>query len=84
MKKNIKVTNKSFPVLIEKDERGFYIAECPLFTGCFTQGKSIEKVLIEIQEVIKLCIEEKENRTIAETYDSKDISFHNITVALAQ
>ncbi len=82
MKDNVKVVNKVFPVLIEKDERGFYVAECPLFAGCYAQGKTIEKALEEVKSVIEMCIEEKGNKTIAETYDSEESSLHNVRVAL--
>ena len=33
------------PILIEKDEDGFYVAECPVFRGCYTQGKTMGKGL---------------------------------------
>jgi predicted RNase H-like HicB family nuclease len=26
------------PILIEKDEDGFYAVECPVFSGCYSQG----------------------------------------------
>ena len=49
------------PILIEKDEDDFYVVECPVFSGCYTQGKTIDEALINIREVIDLCLEEKEN-----------------------
>jgi len=52
------------PVVIEKDEDGYY-AYCPALEGCHTQGDTYEEVLINIREAISLYVstlspEEKE------------------------
>ncbi|WAS04331.1 type II toxin-antitoxin system HicB family antitoxin [Gloeomargaritales cyanobacterium VI4D9] len=39
-----------FPVVIEKDEEG-YFASCPTLQGCYTQGDSCEETLRKIQEM---------------------------------
>jgi predicted RNase H-like HicB family nuclease len=53
--------NMDFTVIIEKDEDGYYVAEVPDLRGCYTQGKTLEEVMKNIKEVIKLCLEaEKE------------------------
>ena len=49
--------NKQLPVFIEKDEDGFYVVECPLFDGCYTQGKTVAQVLERIKEAIEVCLE---------------------------
>ncbi|MEN2994624.1 MAG: type II toxin-antitoxin system HicB family antitoxin [Thermodesulfovibrio sp.] len=46
------------PVIIEIDEDGFYIVNCPLFKGCHSYEKTIEEALNNIKEAIELCIEE--------------------------
>jgi len=43
------------PVMIEKDEDGYY-AYCPALEGCHTQGDTYEEVLIHIREAISLYI----------------------------
>jgi len=43
------------PVVIEKDEDGYY-AYCPALEGCHTQGDTYEEVLINIREAISLYI----------------------------
>jgi predicted RNase H-like HicB family nuclease len=43
------------PVVIEKDEDGYY-AYCPSLEGCQTQGDTYEQVLTHIKEAISLYI----------------------------
>ncbi len=45
------------PVLVEKDEDGFFVVECPILRGCYTQGKTLDEALKNIHEVIELCLE---------------------------
>jgi len=50
-----KIKNRQFPVIVEKDEDGFYVVECTLFQGCYSQGKSLDEALENIREVIQIC-----------------------------
>lgn len=68
------------PLIVEKDEDDFYIVECPLLEGCYTQGKTIDEALRNIKEVIELVIEEKRNQEILENYKPKELSLHTITL----
>lgn len=68
------------PVFIEKDEDGFYVVECPLFEGCYSQGKTVDEALRNIREVIQLIAEEKKNRDILKTYRPKELSLHTIAL----
>lgn len=52
---NIKKTYK-FPIVIEKDEEGFFMADCPDLQGCHTQGKTIEEAITNIRDAIELHI----------------------------
>ena len=52
--KNIKTTTYNFPVIIEKDEDGFFVADCPELLGCHTQGKTLEEAITNIRDAIKL------------------------------
>jgi len=45
------------PVVITQDEDGYFLAEVPVLTSCFTQGKTKEEALANIKEVIPLCLE---------------------------
>ena len=71
---------KQLPVIIEKGEDGFYVVECPVLQGCYTQGKSIDEALRNIREVIELLLEEDEARAVLEDYRPTEISFHTISL----
>jgi predicted RNase H-like HicB family nuclease len=48
----------TLPVIIEKDKDG-YFAFCPDLQGCYTQGDSYEEVLSNIEDAIRLHIEDR-------------------------
>ena len=52
--KKIKTTTFKFPVIIEKDEDGYFVADCPDLQGCHTQGKTLEGAIANIRDAIKL------------------------------
>jgi predicted RNase H-like HicB family nuclease len=58
------------PVVITQDEDGYFLAEVPVLTSCFTQGKTKEEALANIKEVIGLCLEHmaEEGNPIPEKY----------------
>lgn len=70
------------PILVEKDEKNYYVVECPVFEGCYSQGKTLDKALANIKEVIELLLEEKENRTLLKNYKSEEFSLHTLPVKL--
>ena len=73
-------TGTQLPLFVEKDEDGFYVVECPLFEGCYTQGRTLDQALKNIREVIQLILEEKDSRKILHSYRPREISLHTITV----
>lgn len=80
MKKSDHIMNKHLPILIEKGKDGFYIVECPLFDGCYSQGKTIDEALKNIREVIYLILEDKQAKEILKDYNPQEISLHTIAV----
>jgi predicted RNase H-like HicB family nuclease len=54
------VATREFYVVIEKDEDGFYVGEVPQLRACYTQGKTLDELMENIKEVIKLCLEEED------------------------
>lgn len=42
-----------FRVIIEQDEDGMFIAECPLLPGCISQGTTRNEAVANIQDAIQ-------------------------------
>jgi len=47
-------------VIIEKGEDGYFVASCPSLKSCWSQGKTEEEALKNIQEAIELYLEPDE------------------------
>lgn len=67
--RKIKTTSYNLPVIIERDEDGFYVADCPTIQGCHTQGKTLEEAISNIRDAIKLNLKilKKEKEEIPKT-----------------
>lgn len=46
-----------YRIIIEQDEDGIFIAECPSLPGCISQGKTRQESIINIQDAIQGYIE---------------------------
>ena len=55
-----KTKNRSFTVLIEQDQDGFFVATVPALKSCYTQAKTLEELYPRVKEVITLCLEEED------------------------
>lgn len=75
-----KYRNLQLPLFVEKDEDGFYVVECPIFEGCYTQGKTLDEALKNIREVVRMILEEKKNQSLLNYYRPKELSLHTITL----
>jgi predicted RNase H-like HicB family nuclease len=42
-----------FEITVEKDESGYYVGEVPALPGCFSQGKTIKELKVNITEAIE-------------------------------
>jgi antitoxin HicB len=56
-----------YRILIEQDEDGVFVAECPALPGCISQGKNRSEALQNIQDAIKGYLEslKKHNEPIS-------------------
>ncbi len=45
-------------VVVEQDDDG-YVAFCPDLQGCYAQGDSYEEVMAQIQDAVKLHLEDR-------------------------
>lgn len=80
MKMKSKSRKITLPIIVEKDEDGFYVVECPLLKGCYTQGETLDEALRNIHEVIEMCLEEESEETVSEIANIQEFSFHTIAV----
>jgi predicted RNase H-like HicB family nuclease len=69
---------KHFPILIEQDQDGIYIASCPTVVGCSTYGKTLNEALQNIQEAIQACMEEIDLNNEGNTF----IGFRDLEIAV--
>jgi predicted RNase H-like HicB family nuclease len=51
-------------IIIEQDESGFYVAECPALKACYAQGRTFEEAIENIKDVILLCLEDFKGKTL--------------------
>lgn len=50
---------KHYPVIVEQDEDGVFIVDCPSFIGCRSYGHTIAEAMTNIQEAMAACIDEE-------------------------
>ncbi len=51
-----------FQVVVEQDEAGYFVAECPALEACYTQGRTYEEAIENIKDVIALCLADLKTR----------------------
>lgn len=49
-----------FRIIIEQDEDGYFVAECPNLPGCISQSKTLKEVKENIKEAIEGYLESLE------------------------
>ncbi len=55
---NGNVRGSLWPVIVEKDEDG-YFAYCPLLQGCYTQGETYKETIDNLGDAIRLHVEDR-------------------------
>ena len=60
-------------ILIEQDEGGIFVAECPSLPGCVSQGKTRSEAIQNIQDAIRGYLEslKKHNEPIPPSIDEE-------------
>jgi len=69
-----------FQLIIEQDETGYYVAECPAFKACYSQGKTYEEAIGNIKEVIAMCAGEFRKKGQAVPRQSEIIGVRRVEV----
>ena len=49
---------KHYPVIIEQDQDGIFLVECPVIKGCRSYGHTIEEAMANINEAIEACFDD--------------------------
>lgn len=69
-----------FSIIIERDKDGYFVS-CPQLQGCYTQGRTYEEALKNIEDAIKLHLKDRmADREILP--DGKSVSLSTIDVAV--
>ena len=71
-----------FPVVIEKDRDG-YFAAVPSLQGCYSQGETYEQVLKNIEDAIRLHIEDR-REDMEEIGEPRDVILSSVEVSVAR
>ena len=50
-----------YRVVVEQDEDGMFVAECPSLLGCISQGKTRQEALKNVKDAIKGYVESLKN-----------------------
>lgn len=62
-----------FPTVIDRDEDGMWIVECPAIPGCVSQGRTRVEALANIKEAISLCLEVRAERGMPLTFETSQV-----------
>ena len=75
----IRTMTLRFRVLIEQDEDGIFVAECPNLPGCISQGKTREEAITNIRDAIRgyLASLEKHGEPIPPPVDEEIVEFEH-------
>jgi len=53
-------SQKTFTVVIERDEDGYYVGTVPTLRGCHTQAKTLDTLMKRVREAVELCLESED------------------------
>jgi predicted RNase H-like HicB family nuclease len=70
-----------FQVVVEQDEAGFFVVECPALKACYTQGRTYEEAIKNIRDVIALCLADLKARRAEIPRQAEIIGVKRIEVA---
>ena len=62
-----------FNIVIDRDEDGYWITECPSIPGCVSQGKTKNEAIKNIMEAIHLCVEVRAEQGLPLTIETRQV-----------
>ena len=57
---------KTFTVIYERDEDGWWVADVPEISGCHTQGHTLEQTRVRILDALTLYVDDDEQILLRE------------------
>jgi predicted RNase H-like HicB family nuclease len=65
-------------IVIEQDEDGIFVAECPSLPGCISQGKTRQEALENIKDAVSGYLEslKKHNEPIPPSIEEEIVDIH--------
>ena len=70
-----------FPVIIEQDEDGWFVATVPSLRGCHTQARTLAELDERVREAVALCLEAGA-AVEGEIPQNKFIGVHELEIAV--
>lgn len=55
-----------FHVILDQDEDGYFVAECPALPGCVSQGKDEQEALANVKEAIEAWLWAEDQKHLAD------------------
>ncbi|MBT9156351.1 MAG: hypothetical protein DDT37_01336 [Firmicutes bacterium] len=62
-----------FNVILDRDEDGVWVAQCPSIPGCVSQGKTRDEAIANIREAIALCLEVRAEKGLPLTVETRQV-----------
>src|SRR5207244_13301992 len=68
-----KFRSMKFSTVIDRDEDGVWVIECPSIPGCVSQGRTKAEAIKNITKAIALCLEVRAERGLPLTVETQQI-----------
>lgn len=62
-----------FSVIIDRDEDGIWVVECPSIPGCVSQGQTKDEALENIRDAIYQCLQVRAERGLPLTIETRQV-----------
>lgn len=59
--------------MLDRDEDGVWIVECPSIPGCISQGSTRDEAVANIREAITACLEVRADRGMPLTIETQQV-----------
>ncbi len=62
-----------FLVIIDRDEDGVWVVECPSIPGCVSQGETKDEALTNIKDAIRVCLDSRAELGMPLTVETRQV-----------